>query len=86
LSKFEGLISLTHAVVDEHQMRHKAGKDPVFTVVLLNKANKKERICFIANNDGLFTQYPLGNEFALEVKTPQSALSDYMPKEGEKSE
>jgi hypothetical protein len=77
--KFEGLVSLTQVQIAEHRMTHKMGKEPVFTVVLENLKNKKERICFYANNDGLYTQYPLEHKFTLEVKTPQSALSDYLP-------
>lgn len=79
--KFEGLVEFLNVQVVEHRYSMKAYKEPVYAVVLENLANKKDKIKREGPTEGLFTAYPLTWKFSIEVKTPQTALSDYTEEE-----
>lgn len=79
--KFEGLVEFFNVQVVEHRMVEKLGKEPLYIVVVENTANKKQKIKFESDKEGLFTQYPMEWKFSIEIKTPQTALSEYLKEE-----
>lgn len=78
--KGTGIVHFLNVQVIQHTMIEKIGKDVKYTVVLENLVSK-DRIKFESPSSGIFTQYPLAAKFAVEIKTPQSALSDFVSKE-----
>ena len=78
--KAAGIVHFLNVQVLEHRFVDKWGgkssRYPIYVVTLQNLVSK-DSIKFESPNRGIFDQYPLGCKFAVEVKTPQSALSDF---------